>query len=50
MEQPSGIKNFLIQIWPSVYRAINVTIFFLLSLFKDGVRRAIEQVLPKGGV
>jgi hypothetical protein len=46
MEQ-SNFKKFLILIWPTVYRIINSTFYFLIRFIKSSVRLMISQL--KGG-
>lgn len=44
MDQDNRIKYFLIKIWPSVYRAINTTLYFILGLLKSIVSYSIKQL------
>lgn len=36
--------KFVIQVWPKIYRAINGTFYFLLSLIKGIVVYAVRQI------
>ncbi len=36
------------QIWPTVYKIINSTIYFLIELIRSAVRIAIEQIKNGG--
>ena len=47
MEEENRLKTIAIKIWPTIYRAINLLIYFILSLIKNIVSIAINQI--KGG-
>lgn len=49
MEEESGFKIFLVNIWPKVYRLINTFLYFLLTLIRAIVKIALNQ-LKGGGV
>lgn len=38
------MKELLIQIWPAVYKIINGTFFFALSILKSIVRLGFKQI------
>lgn len=39
-----GIQRYLYNIWPSVYKVINGTFYFLLTTFKNLVKNSINQI------
>jgi len=47
MGEENKFKTIAILIWPTIYRAINLFIYFILSLIKSVVSIAINQI--KGG-
>lgn len=49
MEQESGLKVFLVNIWPKIYRLINSFLYFLLTVIRAIVKIALNQ-LKGGGV
>lgn len=42
--ETTGIQRLLKQIWPTVYRAVNNTIYFILNLIKSTVKMAIDEI------
>ncbi len=36
------------QIWPTIYRIINNTLYFLIDIIRSGVKIAIEQIKNGG--
>jgi hypothetical protein len=42
--EENRVKIFLKQIWPTVYRIINSTLYFLITLIKSTVSLAIKQI------
>ncbi len=48
MEEPSQTKALLIRIWPSIYRIINSTLYFLISLVKSIVKYSVRQIKDEG--
>ncbi len=49
MEEKSGLKVFLVNIWPNIYRLINSFLYFLLTVVRAIVKIALNQ-LKGGGV
>ncbi len=49
MEEKSGLKVFLVNIWPKIYRLINSFLYFLLTVIRAIVKIALNQ-LKGGGV
>jgi len=39
-----NVKNFLLKIWPTIYRFINTFLYFIFSLFKTAVALALKQI------
>ncbi len=48
MEQPNPVIVVLQKIWPTIYKIVNSTIYFVLNFIKNFVKMAIEQI--KGGL
>jgi hypothetical protein len=44
MEQPSRWQILLKQLWPTLYRVINGTVYFFFRLLIDGIKLAIAQI------
>lgn len=44
MEQPSRFKVIIANLWPSIYRAINSTVYFIFHTLIDTIQRMIEQI------
>jgi hypothetical protein len=42
------IERFLKNIWPTVYKIVNGTFYFLLNLIKSTVKYAIEEIRSSG--
>lgn len=42
--QPSPIMIALKQVWPTIYRVINGSFYFLLNLLKSIVKMSIDQI------
>ncbi|MBI2621084.1 MAG: hypothetical protein HYW63_00365 [Candidatus Levybacteria bacterium] len=39
-----GIKRILYNIWPTIYRLVNGTFYFILQLTRSTIRRMIDQI------
>jgi hypothetical protein len=44
MQQDSQFMVILKKIWPTIYRLINVTLYFLLTFLRNSVRYGWEQI------
>ncbi len=42
-----NILRFLRNIWPTVYRIVNTSLYFLINLIKDIITRITEQLFRK---
>lgn len=42
--EDKGLKRFLINIWPRIYRIINGTLYFIMTVIKSIVSMAIKQL------
>lgn len=47
MEEENKFKTIAILIWPTIYRIINTTLYFFISLVKSIIKISIGQI--KGG-
>ncbi len=44
MQQDSQFIIFMKKIWPTIYRAINLSLYFLLTFIKNSVKFGWEQI------
>ncbi len=42
--ETTSVERLLKQIWPTIYRAINGSLYFVLNLMKSTVRSMIEEL------
>lgn len=42
--QPNPIMMVLKQIWPTIYRVVNGSFYFLMSTIKSIIKMSIEQI------
>lgn len=40
----TGIQKFLYNIWPSIYKIVNNTFYFILKFFKNLIRLMTNQI------
>lgn len=48
MMERTRLQRFLILIWPTIYRAINSALYFLLNLIRSTIKFGIEQIKNNG--
>jgi hypothetical protein len=44
MKQDSQIMALLKKVWPFINRALNVSFYFVLSIVKNSIKGAIDQI------
>lgn len=45
---PTRFQAVMKQIWPTIYKIINNTLYFLIDLLRSAVKIAIEQIKNGG--
>lgn len=44
MQQDNKFLYFLKRIWPTIYRIINTTVYFVFSIVRNLVQGALDQI------